>query len=438
MGAAARSSEPVSFKSFPLQFLTAFQRGHTYLYRVPKHFKMGNPITTSQLTAHQGKGLISYDQLIGLFPPRAEVYTDANALHEPQVLRCKSCSYQEDKRTGEKWFAVQAECLNHDSLGFGWSEQLLEIPCFKGTANITSLLAYPLAYHPREKDLRARLQARGKTFVGLLAQPTCCNYGAMALISRRAGSQWEQDTFHIPGRVMVDPDRFSESDASSELLRTPSCPSSKAFSPERTPDKDLLFCHYRILGFSFDRKCWAGLAVSQLRDPGWDDKALERVMMPPVKRELLRSLVSAYRGGNRARSGPDDTAKGDNQGLVGLLSGSPGVGKTMTAGAVAEVSRRPLYAVSVGELGTDVSEIDRRLGKVLAAASTWKCVLLIEGCDVFLRRLSLVTNALASLLLRRLEYVLSWTCAAVLHLSLSWTDSQYLGPFRGLLSSRRI
>lgn len=366
--------------------------------------------TASHLAELYEKGLISYDLLWCLFPPRVEVYTDDNALHEPQILRCKSFKYQEDERTGEKWFVVRSECLNHDSQGFGWSEQLLKIPSFKGAAHITSLLAYPLAYHPKEKDLRVKLHARGMTFVKLLAQPACGQYGAMALISRRAGSEWEQETVRISGRVMVDPNRFPKADSSSDPLRTPSCPRSKAIVPAETPNKELMFCHYRIIGFSFDQKRWAALAVSQLRDPEWDNKALEKVMMPSVKRELLRSLVSAHRAEDERQGGRDDVSKGKGQGLAGLLSGPPGVGKTLTAEAVAEISRRPLYAVSAGELGSDISDVERRLGKVFAVASSWKCVLLIEDCDVFLRRrdhVNLINSALVSIFLRRLEYVIS-------------------------------
>lgn len=362
--------------------------------------------TASDLTALSKKGLISYDLLWCLFPPRVEVYTDVNALNESQILRCKSFSYQEDERTGEKWFAVQSECLNHDSQGFGWSEQLLRIPSFEGAAHITSLLAYPLTCHPKEKELRAKLHARGKTFVGLLAQPTCRQYGATALISRRVGSEWEQETCDFSGRVMVDPSRFPKLDSSSDPLRKPSCPRSKAFSPADTPDKDLMFCHYRIVGFSFDQKKWGALAVSQLRDPEWNDKALDKVMMPPVKRELLRSLVSAHRAEDERHGGLEDISKGKGRALAGLLSGPPGVGKTLTAEAVAEISRRPLYAVSAGELGAEMADVERRLGKVFAVASSWKCVLLIEDCDMFLRRrdhVSLINSALVSIFLRRLE-----------------------------------
>lgn len=359
--------------------------------------------TTSQFTALQQEKLISYDLLFCLFPPRTEVYTHANALKEPQILRCKSSSYQEDERTGQKWLEIKSECLNHGGQSFGWSEQLLKIPFFKGTANIASLFAYPLAYHPEGKKLCDRLRARGKTFVGLLAQPTCLKYEAMALIPRRAGGEWEQETFSVTGRVMVDPYRYPKSSSSSDLL---SCPSSKVFSPEKTPEKDLMFCHYSIIGFSFDQKRWGALAVSQLRDPQWDDKALDRVMMMPARRELLRSLVSAHRVETERPGGSDDAAKGKDQGMVGLLSGPPGVGKTLTAEAMAEVSRRPLYVVSAGDLGTEVSDVDRRLGKVLAVASSWKCLLLIEDCDLFVRqrdRVNVVNNALVSIFLRRLE-----------------------------------
>lgn len=362
--------------------------------------------TRTQFTALQQKKLISYDLLFCLFPPRTEVYTHANALNEPQILRCKSSSYQEDERTGQKWLEVKTECLNHGGQSFGWSEQILKIPFFKGTDNITSLLAYPLAYHPEGKKLCESLRARGKTFIGLLAQPTCRKYEAMALIPRRAGGEWEQETFSVTGWVMIDPYRFPKSSSSSDLIDKLSRSSSKVFSPETTPEKDLVFCHYSIIGFSFDQKRWGGLAVSQLRDPQWDDKALDRVMMAPARRELLRSLASAHRVETERPGRSDDAAKGKDQGMVGLLNGPPGVGKTLTAEAIAEVSRRPLYVVSAGDLGTEVPDVDRRLGKVLAVASSWRCLLLIEDCDLFVRqrdRVSVVNNALVSIFLRRLE-----------------------------------
>jgi MoxR-like ATPase len=44
-----------------------------------------------------------------------------------------------------------------------------------------------------------------------------------------------------------------------------------------------------------------------------------------------------------------------------LLSGLPGVGKTLTAEAVAEDTRLPLYIMSASDLGTDPSEVESNL-----------------------------------------------------------------------------
>ncbi|CAI0648926.1 unnamed protein product, partial [Colletotrichum noveboracense] len=87
--------------------------------------------------------------------------------------------------------------------------------------------------------------------------------------------------------------------------------------------------------------------------------------------------------------------------------GPPGVGKTLTAECVAEFSRRPLYIVSSGDLGTSAEALDEKLGQTLDLASTWKAVLLIDEADVFLERRSLHDlgrNSLVSIFLRTLEY----------------------------------
>ncbi|EPS31085.1 hypothetical protein PDE_06039 [Penicillium oxalicum 114-2] len=102
----------------------------------------------------------------------------------------------------------------------------------------------------------------------------------------------------------------------------------------------------------------------------------------------------------------DDIVEDKGKGLVVLLTGSPGVVKTLTAEAVAEVTERPLYVVATGELGTDADTVDERLGVILDITRRWGCVLLIDEADVFLasRGNDLARDALVSVFLRRLEY----------------------------------
>ncbi|KAF6802817.1 AAA family ATPase [Colletotrichum sojae] len=139
--------------------------------------------------------------------------------------------------------------------------------------------------------------------------------------------------------------------------------------------------------------------------------AFGKVLMPPTKRDLIRRLILAHRDVNSDKAASsNDIIKDKGESLIGLLSGDPGVGKTLTAEAVAEVSQRPLLSVGSGELGADLKDIDMQLKKWLILASAWHSVLLIDECDVFLRKrdqTSLVNNALVSIFLRRLECVLS-------------------------------
>jgi hypothetical protein len=62
------------------------------------------------------------------------------------------------------------------------------------------------------------------------------------------------------------------------------------------------------------------------------------------------------------------------------------------AESVAEFTKRPLYAVSSGELGTYSSELEKNLARILDVATVWKAVLLLDEADVFLERAPCTTS----------------------------------------------
>lgn len=93
--------------------------------------------------------------------------------------------------------------------------------------------------------------------------------------------------------------------------------------------------------------------------------------------------------------------------MICLFSGPPGCGKTLTAEAVAEVTKRPLYSVSAGDLGVDAYDVDENLSRILNMTENWNAVLLIDEADVFLEqrtRNDIGRNAIVSIFLRQLEY----------------------------------
>lgn len=169
-------------------------------------------------------------------------------------------------------------------------------------------------------------------------------------------------------------------------------------------DEDLVYCNHYIGGFGFRQKRWCIFAISQLKPVVWNSEAFSKLVMDPRKRNLIHTLVKSHRNGAETF---DDVVSGKGKGLVGLLSGNPGVGKTLTAEVISEVTKRPLYMLSAGELGTNVEAVEKKLDMVLEVTRQWGCVLLIDEADVFLQErdgLDLERNALVSVFLRRLEY----------------------------------
>ncbi|RIA85703.1 AAA family ATPase [Glomus cerebriforme] len=165
-------------------------------------------------------------------------------------------------------------------------------------------------------------------------------------------------------------------------------------------EEELFMCAPSLYGFSFITKKWGQLYVDSLDEVTFDDNAFDLLVMDQMKKDLISSLVtSKYKG--------VDLINGKGGGCIFLLHGPPGVGKTLTAEAISEYLHRPLYSISVGELGTDVIDLEKKLSEILEVASIWNAVILIDEADIFLERRSehdIQRNALVSVFLRLLEY----------------------------------
>ena len=126
--------------------------------------------------------------------------------------------------------------------------------------------------------------------------------------------------------------------------------------------------------------------------------------MPELQKDPILQLVKAH---GTKDGGFDDFVREKGMGLIGLLMGPPGLGKTMTAEAMAEVAHKPLYMMSSGELSEAVSDISNNLTRVMELATIWKAVLLINEADVFMAQrtnVNLEGNAVTSVFLRQMEY----------------------------------
>jgi SpoVK/Ycf46/Vps4 family AAA+-type ATPase len=131
---------------------------------------------------------------------------------------------------------------------------------------------------------------------------------------------------------------------------------------------------------------------NEARRRGWEDLVINEGYS-----QLLLSLVdnhtSAYdlrrrtnAAGHGLSSAQIDLIKGKGRGLIILLHGPPGTGKTSTAESIAAYTGRPLYAITCGDIGVTASEVDENLRIHTERAQRWGCVLLLDEADVFLAR----------------------------------------------------
>lgn len=65
----------------------------------------------------------------------------------------------------------------------------------------------------------------------------------------------------------------------------------------------------------------------QIRPVSWNKKAFNRLVLDDQMKDLIRALVSTQASTKRT----NDIIQGKGNGLILLLHGSPGVGKTLTA-----------------------------------------------------------------------------------------------------------
>lgn len=148
------------------------------------------------------------------------------------------------------------------------------------------------------------------------------------------------------------------------------------------------------------------LLVEHIGDIKWNGGVFEhRLVLQEGKKELVKALVTVHI--EKSRDIKTDFMDGKGEGLIMLLHGGPGTGKTLTAESIAEFVQRPLYRVTCGDIGTDAENVEKYLESALYIGSTWDCVVLLDEADVFLEertKMDLQRNALVSVFLRVLEY----------------------------------
>lgn len=100
-----------------------------------------------------------------------------------------------------------------------------------------------------------------------------------------------------------------------------------------------------VPAFGLKKKTWLWILSDQLQDVAWNMAAFKFLQLEAATKHLVQALVKGHKTNSTVS---DDVVAGKGQGLVFLLHGKPGLGKTLTAESVADYLERPLYSISGG------------------------------------------------------------------------------------------
>ncbi|KAL8921440.1 MAG: hypothetical protein Q9172_004032 [Xanthocarpia lactea] len=331
------------------------------------------------------------------------------------------------RKSGISPFVIECVGIDFDGANFGPIHERVKIGEFNGWKTIVELEAHPIDFVNDAQSLKESLIARGHRFAQL------------------RGFQHKKHS----GLSLTDPEEEIDSEVIVDLTMAYRQPDYSIWKPqlgieefERSDYRELYECactlkedctrwHNRIhddtdldnhlseffmnseingiLGqSSYDLP----LNIENLADVQDDENpdiaasAFNDLVISEEYKTTVKALVMSHAlsPGDRHQV---DLVRGKGKGLIILLHGVPGVGKTSTAECVAAYTRRPLFPITCGDIGQTAVDVEANLDKIFLQARKWGCVLLLDEADVFLakrERDSIERNALVTVFLRALEY----------------------------------
>ncbi|KAL7336656.1 P-loop containing nucleoside triphosphate hydrolase protein, partial [Rhodotorula toruloides] len=285
-------------------------------------------------------------------------------------------------------------------------EDLETVHDVTGETNLQEILALPA--RPLTKEKKASLRERGQTYTQYAGQ-VHASYEGFFFTGAFSGA----DRLMGEGQVVIDVKSFRRCNPTldhwgDDVVDRGGTTQWATHSSSRTkPCPHLLHLLLpSIHGFSLRAKRFGKFLISRLSPVIWRDESFSHLVIPASYRQIVKALVTVHAGELKEKL-MVNAVEGKGNGLVMAFHGAPGTGKTLTAEAVAEHLRRPLYVVSAGELGMTAQTLDNQLKNVLELATAWNAVILIDEADIFLTKRDtrqLERNALVGIFLRLLKY----------------------------------
>lgn len=308
-------------------------------------------------------GKITSELAWALFPPNEIAFVNASGSNPPQCWKVHYCS-----KAGNS-LSLRFSVVSWNGKKFGNVRRQINIPLpvNAGTFPITDLVVYPIKFHPRKNEIREELIKRGRKYVKIVRRAHMTYNGVI----------WVEDPIdhsllqrHVSSRVMIDYAEYVRNNPRSAVTLEGdfglditddffpcSCGDSDCKLAQKEKDREekkqesairkddderkeldddeVLLCPAFVQGFALRDKVWAEFRIDHLKNVEWNAMAYERLELDDKVKRIIRALVQAHRK-HSIENPPDfdDIIAGKGLGLVFLLQGQPGLGKTLTAGAL--------------------------------------------------------------------------------------------------------
>ncbi|KAK1990112.1 hypothetical protein LX36DRAFT_593283 [Colletotrichum falcatum] len=409
---------------------------------------------------------IEYGDLWHLFSRGDIVVLQSDRTHARRVVNLAggreplSFKQDDDKPKPVHLGGFVVDCLSLGADGSYYVPELekITIKQYGGKKKITSLPVYPLRFDPREAELRTEFAGVGRRLLDVTRHSFChkivrgktldepsheldaqvivdMTLALNAKAEWRLGSSISTDDFTprderetkekswcdhrggnevcCGGDAIFKDLEYDEVDAA--MFNGKVTGLLGPLQEKDLTEEDLMLMQPHVYAFVLRSRQWVKVKTSDLHDVVFEN-SFEDLVIPDEHKETVRALVKTHENTRASHLSPDfrpsigsalDLVKGKGAGLIILLHGPPGVGKTSTAECVADDTKRPLYPITCGDIGETAAEVEANLQYNFRLAHKWGCVLLLDEADIFLAkrtRTDLRHNAVTSVFLRSLEY----------------------------------
>ncbi|KAJ6004597.1 hypothetical protein N7540_012966 [Penicillium herquei] len=369
---------------------------------------------------------VAFDDLWLIYPPGETVVRTVKG--QPSACNIVRTEIREDI-PGSRELFIQLKQFDWNGSYCGFNMSSTSIISYEDVIPVASLEMVPLKFKGDAQAVEAlqeKLLRRGRKFEAMRGFHIMKCRGSKFLAHNDNSGITEHAPRPISGRVIIDAYAFHHcqeyaipvlrrsdedepptdtSSVSEEYFRTDPTVSDERDEDLRSlTDIECILSVAHVKGFDLTKKQWCEFNIDELHDPEWSDVPYDKLVLPADEKQLILAMADRER---RNKTGFDDFVDRKGRGIIFLLCGQPGVGKTLTAEAVADKYKIPLYILGANDLGTNARQVDNALESAFACCRLWGALLLIDEADVFLEERSsddLHRNELVAVLLRRLEY----------------------------------